>query len=181
MTSFREHPHLQAENQTRHLMSRSAEALIKRVRDQYINYILLVLMKNNCSIKLYISFKGYVYVKLDTFYTERIFLEIIHFLFLLFTLPIVGLTLPRYLQLKCPWVICLYGEWQTVDQNTRQIHKGGSFWMCGQYNDRTEHKGHTPSPRIEVKISEPAGNRTLASGLEGKDSIDHTTTTDNTI
>ena len=29
--------------------------------------------------------------------------------------------------------------------------------------------------RIEIKISHPAGNRTLAAGLEGRDSTDHAT------
>ena len=28
-----------------------------------------------------------------------------------------------------------------------------------------EHKGHTPNPRTEIKIPDPAGNRTLAAGL----------------
>ena len=53
-------------------------------------------------------------------------------------------------------------------QNTRQIHKGGPPWMCGQHNvatarDNTD-KGHTPSPRIEIKMSGLAGNRTGPSG-----------------
>ena len=39
-------------------------------------------------------------------------------------------------------------------------------------------KGHTPNPRIEIKIPDPAGNRTWASGLEGRDSADHATATD---
>ena len=39
-------------------------------------------------------------------------------------------------------------------------------------------KGHTPNPRTEIKIPDPAGNRTRASGLEGRDSIDHTMATD---
>ena len=56
--------------------------------------------------------------------------------------------------------------------------------MCGQQNvrasagDRTEHKGHTPNPRIGIKIPHPAGNRTQAAGLEGRDSTDHATATD---
>ena len=28
------------------------------------------------------------------------------------------------------------GEEQSLDQNTRQIHKGGPPWMCGQHNVR---------------------------------------------
>ena len=43
---------------------------------------------------------------------------------------------------------------------------------------RTEHKGHTPNPRIEIKICHPAGNRTRTAGLEGRDSIDHATATE---
>ena len=62
--------------------------------------------------------------------------------------------------------------------------------MCGQLNvrasagdstqDRT-HKGHTPNPRIGIKIPDPAGNRTRAAGLEGRDSTDHATATSSVI
>ena len=37
---------------------------------------------------------------------------------------------------------------------------------------------HTPNPRIGIKIPDPAGNRTRAAGLEGRDSTDHATATD---
>ena len=59
--------------------------------------------------------------------------------------------------------------------------------MCSQHNvrasaeDNTEqntNKGHTPNPRKEVKIPDPAENRTRAAGLEGIDSTDHATATD---
>ena len=59
--------------------------------------------------------------------------------------------------------------------------------MCGQHNVRTsaEHKtgqntdkGHTPNPRTEIKIPDPAGNRTRTAGLEGRDSTDHSTSKD---
>ena len=59
--------------------------------------------------------------------------------------------------------------------------------MCGQHNvkasaeDNTRYntdKGYTPSPRTEIKIPHPAGNRIRAAGLEGRDSTDHTTATD---
>ena len=59
--------------------------------------------------------------------------------------------------------------------------------MCCQYNvrasaeDNTEHnidKGHTPNPRTEIKIPDPAGNGTRAAGLEGRDSTVHATATD---
>ena len=55
--------------------------------------------------------------------------------------------------------------------------------MCGQHNvrasaeDNTD-KGHTPNPRTEIKIPDPAANRTGAGGLEGRDSTDHATATD---
>ena len=48
--------------------------------------------------------------------------------------------------------------------------------MCGQHNVRataSTDKGHTPSPRIEIKIHDPAGNRTRDAGLEGGGSTDH--------
>ena len=62
--------------------------------------------------------------------------------------------------------------------------------MFGQYNDRAitrdnagqnRDERHTPSPTIGIKISEHAGNRTLAAGLEGRDSTDHATATDEYI
>ena len=74
-----------------------------------------------------------------------------------------------------------------MDQNTRHIHKGGPPSMCGQHNVRAStgdsigqntDKGHTPNPRIEIKIPDPAGNRTWAAGLEGRDSTDHATAMD---
>ena len=59
--------------------------------------------------------------------------------------------------------------------------------MCGQHNvmasaedstGQNTDKGHTPNPRTEIKIPDPAGNRTQATKLEGRDSTDHATTTD---
>ena len=59
--------------------------------------------------------------------------------------------------------------------------------MCGQHNARAtsryitgqnRDKGHTPNPRIEIKISNPAGNRTRTAGLEDRDSTDHARSTD---
>ena len=59
--------------------------------------------------------------------------------------------------------------------------------MCGQHDVRAStgdntgqntNKGHTPNPRREIKIPDPAGNRTRAAGLEGRDSTVHATTTD---
>ena len=43
--------------------------------------------------------------------------------------------------------------------------------------DRTQDKGHTPNPKIGIKIPDPAGNRTRVAGLEGRDSTDHVTAT----
>ena len=39
-------------------------------------------------------------------------------------------------------------------------------------------KGHTPSPRIGIKIPDPTGNRTRVAGVEGRDSTDHASATD---
>ena len=58
--------------------------------------------------------------------------------------------------------------------------------MCGQHNVRASAegntgqntvKGHTPNPRTEIKILDPAGNRTRAAVLEGRDSTHHATST----
>ena len=62
-----------------------------------------------------------------------------------------------------------------MDENTRYTQGQASLnvWSA-QYpglrrrQHRTEHKGHTPNPRI----------RTWAAGLEGRDSTDHATATD---
>ena len=60
--------------------------------------------------------------------------------------------------------------------------------MYGQHNVRASvgdstrqntDRGHTPNPRIGIKIPDPAGNRTRAAGLEGRDSTYHATATDN--
>ena len=57
--------------------------------------------------------------------------------------------------------------------------------MCGEYNVRAtagdkigQNTKGTPSSRIEIKISDPVGNRTRAYGLDGRDSTDHGTATD---
>ena len=59
--------------------------------------------------------------------------------------------------------------------------------MCAQHNIRATagdnigqntDKGHTPNPRIEIKIHDPSGNRTRAARLESRDSTDHATATD---
>ena len=60
--------------------------------------------------------------------------------------------------------------------------------MCDQHNVRASagdntgqntDEGHIPNPRIGIKIPDPAGNRTRAAGLEGRDSTDHATATNN--
>ena len=59
--------------------------------------------------------------------------------------------------------------------------------MCGQHNirasngdnaEQTIDKGHTPNPRTEIKFPDPAGNRSRAAGLEGRDSTNHARATD---
>ena len=46
--------------------------------------------------------------------------------------------------------------------------------------DRTQNT-HTPYPRIEIKISDPTGNRTRVAGLKGRDSTAHVTATRRTL
>ena len=62
--------------------------------------------------------------------------------------------------------------------------------MCGQHSVRAFAEGntgqntdkrHTSSPRIEIRIPDPAGNRTRAAGLEGRESTDHFTVTDKSL
>ena len=57
---------------------------------------------------------------------------------------------------------------QTLDQNTRLTQGRTSLdaWSaeCQGYH-QTQHKGHTPSPRKKIKISDLAKNRTRAAGL----------------
>ena len=74
--------------------------------------------------------------------------------------------------------VCGLGHYINIQERT-------SLNMCSaqckdhrQRQHRTKHKGHTPSPRIEIKIHNPAGNRTRATGLEGRGSTDHATATD---
>ena len=43
--------------------------------------------------------------------------------------------------------------------------------------DRTQTKD-TPNPRMGIKIPDPAGIRTRAAGLEGRDPTDHATASD---
>ena len=46
---------------------------------------------------------------------------------------------------------------------------------------KTTDKGHTPNPRTEIKIPDPAGNVTRAAGLEGRDSTNNAKETDEQI
>ena len=57
--------------------------------------------------------------------------------------------------------------------------------MCGQHNVRAsaedntgQNTKYTPNHRTEIKIPDPAANRTRTAGLEGRDSTDHATATD---
>ena len=108
------------------------------------------------------------------------------FISLLFTLPNVGLTPPGHSSQIPVGQMPIWGA-TDVDQNTRQIHKGGPPWVWSKHNvsvsarDNTGQDtdvGHTPSPRIEIKISAYAGNRTQIAGQEGRDSTDHATATE---
>ena len=74
-----------------------------------------------------------------------------------------------------------------MDRNTRQIgpiqgRAALNVWSAHcqglrRRQHRTEHKGHTPNPRIGIKIPDPAGNLNLADGMEGRDSTGHATAT----
>ena len=78
------------------------------------------------------------------------------------------------------------GEQLSMEHNTRQTHKGGPPWMCSQHvrasagdnAGQNTDKAHTPNPRLGIKIPDPAGNWTRATGLEGMDSTDHATAMD---
>ena len=59
--------------------------------------------------------------------------------------------------------------WLAECQDHRQIQR------------RTKCKGYTPNPRTEIKIPDPAWNRTRAAGMEGMDPTDHATATDKVI
>ena len=98
---------------------------------------------------------------------------------LIYPLPI------QDLQAKCPWVRCLQGDQQSLDQNTRQIHKGGPpqcvvNTISGPPPKTTQDRTRRiqPNPRPEIKIPDPAGNRTWVAGLEGRGTTDHATATD---
>ena len=58
--------------------------------------------------------------------------------------------------------------------------------MCGEHNVRATagynigqntDKGHRSRPEIEIKISDPTGNRIWTAGLEGRDSTNYATAT----
>ena len=48
---------------------------------------------------------------------------------------------------------------------------------AGERTGQNTDKGLIPISRIGIKIPDPSGNRTRAAGLEGRDSIDHATST----
>ena len=67
-----------------------------------------------------------------------------------------------------------------MDQNIRQVQKNLWSSKCQvhhQRQHRTEHKGHTPSSRIEIIIHDPATNRIWAAGLGDRDFTDRAMTT----
>ena len=67
---------------------------------------------------------------------------------------------------------------RTLDRYTRAGVWSAQCQGLRQRQHRTEHKGHTPNSRTEIKIPDPAGNRIRAARLEGRDSTDHPTATD---
>ena len=70
-----------------------------------------------------------------------------------------------------------------MDQNTVQIYVDGPPWICGQQNVSTTARDSTvqstdklhTGPRLEIKIPDQAGNRTMAAGLESSNSNYHIT------
>ena len=108
----------------------------------------------------------------DVIITAFLIISNFFFFFPYLPSPNLRLTLPR-LTIQMPMDQMLAGEQQSLDQNTRQIHKDGSPWMCGQHGDRASaedntgqntSKGHTPNPRTEIKIPDPAWNRNRPPG-----------------
>ena len=114
---------------------------------------------------------------LQHYFTTRIFLS---FFFMYLSSPNLGLTPPgTYNQMP----VGINSLWtRTLDLCTR-----AGLPECSQHNVRASAgdntgqntgKGHTSNPRTEIKIPDPSGNRTWATGLEGRDSNDHNTATD---
>ena len=113
---------------------------------------------------------------LSFFLSLSLSLSLSFFLYQLFILPNEGLTPPGSCNPKC--MQRKHGLWtRALGSNTR----AGLPAICGQQNVRATarnktgqntDKGHISSPRIEIKIPEPAGNLTRAPNLEGRDSTD---------
>ena len=88
------------------------------------------------------------------------------FLLLVFTLPQSRNLHAPGLTTEMPLGQMPVGEQLSMDQNSRQIHKGGPAWMCGQHNVRASaedntwqnpDKGHTPIPGQKFKFLTPPG------------------------
>ena len=109
--------------------------------------------------------------------------DLLFFLHLLFTFP-KGRTSGLITQLPVGQ-IPIGEQWlwtRTLDRYTR-TGPPWNLWSAEcqghrKRQHRTEHKVHTPSPRIEIKIPEPAGIRTRAAGTEGRDPTDNATAAD---
>ena len=67
---------------------------------------------------------------------------------------------------------------RTLDRYTMCIVWSAQCPGLRRRQHRIEHKEYTPNLRTEIKIPDPAGNRTRAAGLEGRDSTDHVTVMD---
>ena len=78
----------------------------------------------------------------------------------------------------------VYGpEHQTETQGRASLNvwSAQARASAGDNTGQNTDKGHTPNPRIGIKIPDPAGTRTRAAGLEGRDATDHVTATDHCI
>ena len=108
------------------------------------------------------------------------------FLSLLFTLSQCRTYTPKtYNPNVCGSDICRgsSGLWtRTLDRKTMAgLPQYVVCTVSATAGDNTEQnidKGHTSSPRIKLKISDPAGTQTQAAGLQVRDSTDHAMVTE---
>ena len=108
------------------------------------------------------------------------------FFFIYFPSPNLGLTPPGTYNPNARGSDTCRGAtgYGTEHQRDTQGRASVNVWsvqcqgLCRRNTGQNTDNGHTPNPRIEIKIPDPAGNRTRVAGFEGRDSIDHATSTD---
>ena len=111
-------------------------------------------------------------------------------LFLLLTLPNVGLTSLGTYMTKCSyrsndcrasqrvWIRIL--DWSTR-ADSLNVRKQNFRVSARDNTGQNKEEGHTLRPRIEIKIHDPAGNRTWAARLDCRNSTDHVKTTNDWV